>query len=397
MSFHVAHIQDYNRFVAVDIGSYRVRAALYSLEDGDLTMLSYASVRQDKKNIINGSIVDMRSVALTIERAIMQVSRDIDNTPSDIILSFSSHATLSDIITTQYVRADKNAPITMSEIDSIINRIEAESFSRIREKAKREFGISHDDIRLVSSTITAISIDGKNFTNPLGSSGTHIRLTILNIFAPASDYNMIRSIISSLDKRIISLIPMPLVLPKLIEKSDHIWENTCSIDIGYSHTTVILESKNEILAFETFPIGTHSLLEIIGTRFPDYSPLQIERIIHDACLDNIIQKEIDEFLEYLIDAIIWCITQKYPDKIISNILLHWWLLQNTIQRQKFISIFHTSYGRSVRQIEYQKLNESLFEADSAIPYGLALMAQELLLVKKDPLVRILRYVLYNYE
>ena len=222
MSFHVAHIQDYNRFVAVDIGSYRVRAALYSLEDGDLTMLSYASVRQDKKNIINGSIVDMRSVALTIERAIMQVSRDIESTPSDIILSFSSHATLSDIITTQYVRADKNAPITMTEIDSIINRIEAESFSRIREKAKREFGIAHDDIRLVSSTITSISIDGKNFTNPLGSSGTNIRLTILNIFAPASDYNMIRSIISSLDKRIISLIPMPLVLPKLIEKSEHV-------------------------------------------------------------------------------------------------------------------------------------------------------------------------------
>lgn len=163
----------------------------------------------------------MRSVALTIERAIIQATKDLETSPQDVILSFSSHTVLSDIITTQYVRGDKASIITMEEIDSIIKKIEAESFSRIREKAKREFSISHDDIRLISSTITSISIDGKSFTNPLGSSGLNIRLTILNVFIPASDYNMIRSIVASLDKRIISLIPMPLIFPKIGEKSDY--------------------------------------------------------------------------------------------------------------------------------------------------------------------------------
>jgi hypothetical protein len=32
-----------------------------------------------------------------------------------------------------------------------------------------------------------------------------------------------------------------------------------------------------------------------------------------------------------------------------------------------------------------------------VTYGLALLAEELLVVKKDPIVRILRYVLYAYE
>ena len=80
----------------------------------------------------------MRSVALTIERAIIQASKELESIPEDIILSFSSHATLSDIITTQYVRGDKTSNITMEEIDTIIKKIEADSFSRIREKAKRE-------------------------------------------------------------------------------------------------------------------------------------------------------------------------------------------------------------------------------------------------------------------
>jgi len=159
MAFHLAHIHDYNRFIAIDIGSYRVRAGVYDISEGKLEALSYATVRQDKKNIINGSIADMCSVALTIERAIIQASKDLDNTPEDIILSFSSHTTLSDIITTQYIRRDKTTNITMEEIDTIIKKVEAESFSRIREKAKREFSIAHDDIRLISSTITSISID----------------------------------------------------------------------------------------------------------------------------------------------------------------------------------------------------------------------------------------------
>jgi cell division ATPase FtsA len=397
MSFHLAHIHDYNRFIAIDIGSYRVRAGVYDVSEGKLEALSYTSVRQDKKNMINGSIVDMRSVALTIERAIIQASKDIENSPQDIILSFSSPATLSDIITTQYVRWDKTANITMEEIDTIIKKIEAESFSRIRERAKREFGIAHDDIRLISSTITSISIDGKSFSNPLGSSGTNIRLTILNVFLPASDYNMIRSIVASLDKKIISLIPMPLVFPKIVEKSDFVWENTCSIDIGYSHTTIAIEAKNEITAFETFPIWARSLIEVLWLRFPDYSQLQIEHMIHSARLIGDIEEDYEEFLEYIFDIVFAFLRKNFPDRTISNIFYHGGIFQNNVLSERFFALFQRRYNHTIKRINYHTLDESLKESDSAIPFGLAIMAQELLLVKKDPLIRILRYILYNYE
>lgn len=56
-----------------------------------------------------------------------------------------------------------------------------------------------------------------------------------------------RSIVSRLGKKIISLIPEPLILPKLIEETDAIMQNTCLIDIGYGHTTVTVLQKNEII------------------------------------------------------------------------------------------------------------------------------------------------------
>lgn len=54
-------------------------------------------------------------------------------------------------------------------------------------------------------------------------------------------------------------------------------------------------------------------------------------------------------------------------------------------------------GYTVRKEKLTSLIESEKRHDECVTYGLALTASELLLVKKDPLIRILRYVLYSYE
>jgi cell division ATPase FtsA len=97
---------------------------------------------------------------------------------------------------------------------------------------------------------------------------------------------MIRSIVSHLGKRPISLIPAPLILPKLLEQSDITLSNSCIVDIGYGHTTVTILEDNEIIAFETFPYGVEMLIDILGEDMPHSSSLQIENIIctPSACI-----------------------------------------------------------------------------------------------------------------
>lgn len=48
-------------------------------------------------------------------------------------------------------------------------------------------------------------------------------------------------------------------------------------------------------------------------------------------------------------------------------------------------------------LEFSKILEKKQDPDTIMCYSLAILAEELLVVKKDPLIRILRYVLYNYE
>ena len=51
----------------------------------------------------------------------------------------------------------------------MIVKIEKSSLIRAKIKAKKEYAIVHDDIRLISSTLTSIMIDGKQVANPIGS------------------------------------------------------------------------------------------------------------------------------------------------------------------------------------------------------------------------------------
>lgn len=56
----------------------------------------------------------------------------------------------------------------MDEVDTMVKKVEKSSFDRVRARARDIFGIIHDDLKLVSSTITSIEIDGKPVSNPIG-------------------------------------------------------------------------------------------------------------------------------------------------------------------------------------------------------------------------------------
>lgn len=51
----------------------------------------------------------------------------------------------------------------------------------------------------------------------------------------------------------------------------------------------------------------------------------------------------------------------------------------------------------VRLLTHDLEEEQSISAEYATVYWLARIAADLLLIKKDPLIRILRYVLYQYE
>jgi hypothetical protein len=399
MAFRLTHIHDYHRFIAIDLGLYRVKAGIYDVSEGWLTCAGFSSVRQSRKNFVNGNIVDIGWVWQTIEQAILQAGSQLETIPDDIIMSFPSQSFVSDSITTQYTREDPDSLLTMSEVDNMIKRIEKNSYERARIKSETQFWIIHDDLKLISSTIISIQIDGKVVSSPIGFSGWRVRLTVLNVFVPSGEFNIMRSIVSQLGKRVISLIPQPLILPKIVENTHVISDSTCLIDIGYEHTTVTVIHQNEIVWFDSFSYGTSILMESISYSHPHYSLLQIENLIcnPEEFLLGINREDLDEFLSYIQDAIFGYLQSEHIDLRFKRVLFHGNIFENTTIMKVFSEWIEGVLGYEIKKNKLSDVLDIKLKHEQCTTYGLALMAKELLHIKKDPLVRILRYVLYQYE
>lgn len=88
---------------------------------------------------------------------------------------------------------------------------------------------------------------------------------------------------------------------------------------------------------------------------------------------------------------------EHIDLKFQYIFLHGNLFENSTILREFDHLMRNTLGSQVQIKLLYEMLESKIAHDQCMTYGLSLMARELLLVKKDPLVRILRYVLYQYE
>ena len=88
---------------------------------------------------------------------------------------------------------------------------------------------------------------------------------------------------------------------------------------------------------------------------------------------------------------------EHIDSKFQYIFLHGNLFENHTILVEFDHLIRNTLGHQVQIRRLHEMAESKIMHDQCMTHGLALMAKELLLVKKDPLVRILRYVLYQYE
>lgn len=221
-----------------------------------------------------------------------------------------------------YIRENPENPITMDEIDHIVKKVEHTSLDRVKGKIKERTGIIESEMKLVTTSIISITVDGKKIGNPIGFTGKNIKLGVINVFVPLSYANMIQNIGRGLSKNIISLIPSIITLPKLLEEKDENFDFNCSIDFGASKTTIVVQNRGEILGGNTLNFGFSLLEETFKRKEPKLSYLDIEH--HIANMEETYEehKEVfDAFLNILFDAIFVATTDITKQLFLKNIFI----------------------------------------------------------------------------
>jgi len=217
MSFALRSLSDYDQFVAVDIGASRIKVLVCTIEGGELKILARASMRQSRKHIIAGEISDIAGVSEAVKRTILKAAEGMDSLPKDIVVSINSSSLLFDSVGMNYVRDDADRPIDMEEIDRMIASTETKSLERMKPKAESRLGLSHNELRLVTTSLTSILIDGKKVSNPIGFTGKNIRLSLINFFVSSATFSAFSLLVRDLGMQLISFVPLSVALPKMIE------------------------------------------------------------------------------------------------------------------------------------------------------------------------------------
>lgn len=177
----------------------------------------------------------------------MKAGAGLDSIPDDMVVGFDSNSLLYDAIGMNYVRKNPEEPITMEEIDDIVKEIEGKSIERVRAKMSTRLGLIDSEMKLITTSVTSIHLDGKKVSNPLGFAGKNIKFHILNLFVPISDFTRMKSIVRDTGRNLLSFVPIAVTMPKLLEESDMHFDYNLYLDIGYSRVTVTVENDSEIL------------------------------------------------------------------------------------------------------------------------------------------------------
>jgi len=66
------------------------------------------------------------------------------------------------------MRTSKESLIEMKEIDEMIEDVELRSLDKIKSKTENRLGIIEAEMKLLTTSITGIYVDGQRISNPIG-------------------------------------------------------------------------------------------------------------------------------------------------------------------------------------------------------------------------------------
>lgn len=393
MSFKLKPLSEYDRFVAVDIGANRVKVLVCAVENGDLKVYGRASTRQSKKNVIAGEIADLAAVSDIVRRTVLKAAEGLDSLPEEVVMSINSSALLYDSIGTNYVRNRADEPITMEEIDRMIASTEGKSLDRIRIKAEDRFDLGPNELRLVTTSLTSISLDGKKVSNPIGFTAKNVKLTLVNFFVPQSTFQSLSLIVRDLSMKLVSVVPVPVALPKLVEDGPEAFDANAFVDVGHSRVTVAVSDRGELLGSATVDFGYSLLEEALRAEKSGLSGFDVEdRLVHpEKYADE--HKSYAKFYDLVSDGIRIALGE-----IAKNVRIRNFFFSGGGNTEKLRDAFSAKYDPlgSCRVVSLPGLTA---ESDPAYALceAVAVCAKEFVSLRKDPIVRILRYVIYRYE
>lgn len=337
MSF-ISKIIPSKKVLIIDVWTYKVKVAVCEFKNWEINIVNLAEKKQEITNIYWSEIANIEWVTDTISSVIDKALKNYNFNPKNIIINIPTSTIVSCWEKIDYERMDKNNEIDLNELDYIIWKIENKALNIAKNEIVKKTWFLDVDMKLITSSITEISIDWLKVSNPIWFTWKNISLSTLNIFIPVSRYNIIQTISNHLNKNISSIIPLEFSIPKLLIWSEYSMDDVLFLDIWNSKTSIIIQKKWVTIWFDRIEIWMNDLIRKIKKNH-NLTTINILKNIDDKKFE----KEKNEFLEVWETWLVISIKEilKENINIPTNILITgWWNLDFIKEKFKNIDLSH---------------------------------------------------------
>ena len=286
--------------LGLDIGTEFVKAVLARpTKHGDIEILGVGKTRQKDGNMWGGAIADIPAVVVTCEKAIQKAEEASGERAELTVVGIAGELIKGNTTTVRYTRKDPKKPITETEMQNIIERVQQKSGEVAKKTVALETGNKNTEVRLINSAIVSLTIDGYKISNPIGFNGSDVVIQFYTAFAPMIHVSAIEKVCAELNLDLLTVAVEPFAVCRacLGDDLDSSFSGVV-MDIGGGTTDIAVIDDGGVEGTKMFSIGgrsfTHQIEEALGV---DYETAEKYKLDYDTGkLDDAVKAKVETAL-----------------------------------------------------------------------------------------------------
>ncbi len=268
-----------NWAISLDIGTEFVKALVFEVIDGRGYVRGVGRARQRLSDMQGGGVTDIHGVAKNCEMAIEEAANQAQHLPTQAIIGIAGELVKGTTTTIKIRRENSSEQIQLSELQDIVNKVQAEAFRQARAELALETGQEEIDVQLVNAAIVNVIIDGYKVSNPMSYQGKELAVGVYNSFAPIVQLGALETVVSELGLELLAVAAEPYAVARCLDEESTDFA-AIFIDIGGGTTDVAVVRNGGVEGTKMFAIGgrafTKRVATVMGKNFQEAEELKLQ-------------------------------------------------------------------------------------------------------------------------
>jgi cell division protein FtsA len=291
--------------LALDIGTEYAKALVFETRADDGALVTgVGRTHQGLSHMQSGTVADIGAVVANCRAALDAAEAMAGRAAGKVVIGIAGELVKGFTTTRSIERRRPDSAITHSEVERLLEGIEADASAEAQRTITWETGLPNVDVRLVHAAVVGAGVDGYAVTNPVGFQGRHLRISVFNAYAPLVHLGALESVVEQLGLQLTRVVAEPYAVARSISGEQVGQSGALFIDVGGGTTDVALVRSGSVEGTRMFALGGRAFTKSLADRL-DTSFEEAERIKIDHALGRPVEAA-DEVAEIIAeDVAVW--------------------------------------------------------------------------------------------